>query len=166
MRKLPALLAALSLAITAFCQQHNPKMANASRSDKNGWIYVHLEGSPADIGYQHGYLLANEIDDLIKGMKVSLPHLSGKDWSFYRDAVKKLGFWDRVDKEYQDEITGIIEGLQVKGKHYDIYDLMVLNGNIELSQYYVPMLANKKQPGSANNKAPGNCSGFIATGSF
>lgn len=166
MRKLPALLAALSLALTAMCQQQNPKLSNASRVDRNGWIYVHLEGSPADIGYQHGYLLSNEIDDLIKGMKVSLPHLSGKDWAFYRDAVKKLGFWDRVDKEYQEEITGIMEGMKAKGKHYDIDDLVVLNANIELAQYYVPMLENKKHPGSANNKAPGNCSGFIATGSF
>jgi hypothetical protein len=166
MRKLPALLAALSLTLTAFCQQQNPKLSNASRTDKSGWIYVHLEGSPADIGYQHGYLLANEIDDLIKGMKLSLPHLSGKDWNFYRDAVKKMGFWDRVDREYQEEITGITEGMKAKGKHYDIYDLVVLNANIELSQYYVPMLENKKHPGSANNKAPGNCSGFIATGSF
>jgi hypothetical protein len=166
MRKLPALLAALSLTLTAFCQQQNPKLSNASRTDKNGWIYVHLEGSPADIGYQHGYLLANEIDDLIRGMKLSLPHLSGKDWNFYRDAVKKMGFWDRVDREYQEEITGITEGMKAKGKHYDIDDLVVLNANIELSQYYVPMLENKKHPGSANNKAPGNCSGFIATGSF
>ena len=166
MRKLPALLTALSLALTAMCQQQNPKLANASRADKNGWIYVHLEGSPADIGYQHGYLLASEIDDLVKGMKVSLPHLSGKDWAFYRDAVTKLGFWDRVDKEYQEEITGITEGMKARGKHYDVTDLVVLNANIELSQYYVPMLANKMHPGSANNKAPGNCSGFIATGSF
>jgi Phospholipase B len=166
MRKIPALLTALSLALTALCQQQNPKLSNATRVDKNGWIYVHLEGSPADIGYQHGYLLSGEIDDLIKGMKVSLPHLSGKDWAFYRDAVKKLGFWDRVDKEYQEEITGIVEGMKAKGKHYDIDDLVVLNANIELSQYYVPMLENKKHPGSANNKAPGNCSGFIATGSF
>lgn len=166
MRKLPALLTALSLALTAFCQQQNPKLSNASRADKNGWIYVHLEGSPSDVGYQHGYLLANEIDDLIKGMKVSLPHQSGKDWAFYRDAVTKLGFWDRVDKEYQEEITGITEGMRAKGKHYDVNDLVVLNANIELAQYYVPMLANKQAPGSANNKAPGNCSGFIATGSF
>jgi hypothetical protein len=166
MRKIPALLTALSLALTALCQQQNPKLSNATRVDKNGWIYVHLEGSPADIGYQHGYLLSGEIDDLIKGMKVSLPHLSGKDWNFYRDAVKKLGFWDRVDKEYQEEITGIVEGMKAKGKHYDIDDLVVLNANIELSQYYVPMLENKKHPGSADNKAPGNCSGFIATGSF
>jgi hypothetical protein len=168
MRKLPALLAALLLTTAAISQQKNPRMANATRENKNGWIYVHLEGSPLDIGYQHGFLLADEIDDLIRGMKVSLPHLSGKDWAFYRDAVKKMSFWDKTDKEYQDEITGITEGLKARGKRYDIYDLVVLNGNIELSQYYVPMLAEKAHPGApaANNKAPGNCSGFIATGSY
>jgi hypothetical protein len=168
MRKLPALLTALSLVLGAFGQQRNPRIANASRADKNGWIYVHLEGSPGDIGYQHGYLLAGEIDDLIKSMKLSLPRLSGKDWAFYREAVKKMAFWDKVDKEYQDELTGISEGMKAKGKHYDVTDLVVLNANIELSQYYVPMLAEKQHPGSpaANNKAPGNCSGFIATGSY
>ncbi len=166
MRRLSALLTALSLALTAFCQQQNPRLSNAFRTDKNGWIYVHLEGTPSDIGYQHGYLLANEIDDLIKGMKVSLPHQSGKDWAFYRDAVVKMDFWGKIDKEYQDEITGITEGMRAKGKHYEVNDLVVLNANIELAQYYVPMLANKQKPGSANNKAPGNCSGFIATGSF
>ncbi|HWB93310.1 MAG TPA: hypothetical protein VG605_15720, partial [Puia sp.] len=168
MRKLPALLIALSLTSACLAQQRNPRLARASRSEKNGWIYVHLEGSPKDIGYQHGFLLAGEIDDLIKSFKVSLPHLSGKDWSFYRDAVKKMDFWDKIDKEYQDEITGITEGLRDKGKRYDVTDIVVLNANIELSQYYVPMLEEKAHPGStaANNKAPGNCSAFIATGSY
>jgi hypothetical protein len=40
---------------------NNNRLAKASREDKNGWIYLHLEGSPADIGYQHGYLIATEM---------------------------------------------------------------------------------------------------------
>src|ERR1700748_1048415 len=140
MRKITALLAALLLYFTLFSQSTDPRLAKASREDKAGWIFVHLEGSPGDIGFQHGYLLAGEIADLIKAMKVSLPHPSGKDWDFYRAAVKKM-FWSKIDKEYQEEIKGITEGLKAKGKQYDIYDLVVLNGNIELSQYYVPMLA-------------------------
>ena len=120
---------------------------------------------PRQIGYQHGYLLANEIEDLIHAFQLSLPHLSGKDWAFYRNAARTM-FWARIDKEYQDEITGITEGLNAKGKSFDIYDIVALNGNIELSQYYVPWLADQKTPGAGNNKAPGNCSGFIATGSY
>jgi len=140
-------------------------MANASREDKNGWIYLHLAGSPADVGYQHGYLAANEIDTLIKVMQYYLPSSSGKDWAFYRAASKRF-MWKKIDKEYQDEIRGITEGLQAKGFKYDTLDITALNAWIELSQYYVPGLANKIIPGSGDNKAPGNCSAFIATGSF
>ncbi|HEY6357317.1 MAG TPA: hypothetical protein VIX35_03680, partial [Vicinamibacterales bacterium] len=35
----------------------------AYRFDKGGWIFVHLEGGPHEIGYQHGYLLAPELAD-------------------------------------------------------------------------------------------------------
>src|ERR1700755_2025065 len=124
MRKLHALLAALLLTTAVFSQQKNPRLGNASREDRNGWIYIHLEGSPKDIGFQHGYLLSAEIDDLIRAMKLVLPHESGKDWGFYKDFVKKA-FWAKVDPEYQEEITGISEGLKAKGKGYDVYDLVV-----------------------------------------
>jgi len=141
------------------------RMANASREDKNGWIYVHLSGSPSDIGYQHGYLLSKEIDTLIKVMQFYLPHTSNKNWAFYRAASKRF-LWPKIDKEYQDEIKGIAEGLQAHGMKYDSLDITALNANIELSEYYVPGLENKLKPGSGDNKAPGNCSAFIATGSY
>ncbi|MDB5131946.1 MAG: Phospholipase [Mucilaginibacter sp.] len=141
------------------------RLGKATREDKNGWIYVHLSGSPADIGYQHGYLVANEIDTLIKVMQYYLPGSSGKDWAFYRAASARF-LWSKIDKEYQDEIKGIAEGLQAKGMKYDSLDITALNANIELAQYYVPTLMNKAHPGSGDNKAPGNCSAFIATGSF
>jgi hypothetical protein len=37
-----------------------------ARGERSGWIPVHLEGSPAEIGFQHGYLLAPEIEDNFK----------------------------------------------------------------------------------------------------
>ena len=43
----------------------NARLKGAYRFDRNGWVYVHLEGSPERIGYQHGYLLAREIEDEI-----------------------------------------------------------------------------------------------------
>src|ERR1700761_7540432 len=94
MRKFTALLTALLLAAAIHAQQTDPRLARATREDKNGWIHIHLEGSPRDIGFQHGYLLASEIDDLIRTLKYYLPHNSGKDWTFYRGAVKKM-FWNK-----------------------------------------------------------------------
>ena len=161
---------ALLIVVTAFaaCKQKtvsHDRMAGASREDKNGWIYLHLAGSPADIGYQHGYLAAKEIDTLIKVMQYYLPSSSKKDWAFYRAASARF-IWQKIDKEYQQEIKGIAEGLQAKGLKYDTLDVTALNANIELAQYYVPGLMNKVKPGSGDNKAPGNCSAFIATGKY
>ena len=37
-----------------------------------GWTQVHLEGTPSEIGYQHGYLLAAEIQDMQKVFALEL----------------------------------------------------------------------------------------------
>src|SRR5450755_104385 len=113
------LIAVMTMTGSSVFAQVDQCMSKAWREDKAGWISVHLEGSPRDIGYQHGYMLAAEIDDLMQTMKSFLLHSSGKDWDFYRDAVKKM-FWDKVDKEYQEEIAGIVEGLKAKGIDYDV----------------------------------------------
>ncbi len=134
-------------------------LAKASRENKNGWIYVHLEGSPSDIGYQHGYLLANDIDTSIQAVSYYLAHDTHHDWSFYRQAAKNF-LWDKLDREYKDEINGIVAGLHAQNKNYDSLDLTAYNAMEELAFYYVPLLDNAK------NKAPGNCSAFIATGSY
>jgi hypothetical protein len=156
----------LVLSILLFsCKKPHDRLANSSREDKNGWIYIHLEGSPADIGYQHGYLVAKEIDTLIKVMQFYLPKTTDKNWAFYRAAAGRF-LWNKIDKEYQDEIKGIAEGLHAKGMKYDSLDVTALNANIELSSYYVPTLMNKAKPGSGDNRAPGNCSAFIANGKY
>src|SRR5215470_1625829 len=79
------------------------RLAKASRENKNGWIYIHLEGSPSDIGYQHGYLLANDIDTSIQAVSYLLQHDTHRDWDFYRAAAKNF-LWPKLDREYKDEI--------------------------------------------------------------
>lgn len=140
------------------------RLENSSRKEMNGWIYVHLEGSPENIGFQHGYLLAEEIADALEMFKMYLPHKTKKDWQFYRGAVERM-FWNKLDDEYKQEIRGIAEGLQAKGKLYDTLDVTVLNGRLELAGYYVPWLQSQTDTAAKNrNTAPGRCSAFIATG--
>ncbi len=135
-------------------------LAKASRENKNGWIYVHLEGSPSNIGYQHGYLLANDIDTAIQAVSYYLAHETKRDWNFYRQAAANF-LWNKLDREYKDEINGIVAGLHDQHKNYDSLDLTAYNALEELAFYYVPLLELMQ-----SNKAPGNCSAFIATGSF
>lgn len=141
------------------------RLAKASRENRNGWIYVHLEGSPSDIGYQHGYLLADDIDTSIQAVSYLLQHDTHKDWEFYRSAARNF-LWPKLEQEYRDEINGIVEGLHDQKKNYDSLDITAYNAMEELAFYYVPQLMDKEHPGSGNNKAPGNCSAFIATGSY
>ena len=151
--------------ISCQTQKKEDRLAKASRENKNGWIYVHLEGSPADIGYQHGYLLANEIDTTMQMFGYFLQHETHQDWQFYRNCAQNF-LWEKLDREYKDEINGIVEGLHAQQKNYDSLDITAMNAMEELAYYYVPQLMDKEKPGSGDNKAPGNCSAFIATGSF
>ncbi len=53
------LLIALALPSLAKDAADDPRLKNGfRRPEKNGWTFVHLEGKPAEIGFQHGYLLA------------------------------------------------------------------------------------------------------------
>jgi hypothetical protein len=138
-------------------------LQKAHRFEKGGWIYVHLEGSPEEVGYQHGYLLADEIADLLRVIKPFLEKSSKRDWAFYREAAERM-LWNAIDDEYRREIDGIVKGVAAKGVAADRWDLVALNANQELPYYYVPWLDRKEGKTPATH-APGNCSAFIATGS-
>jgi hypothetical protein len=153
------------LAIIISCKKQVNRIGNATREDKNGWIYIHLSGSPGDIGFQHGYLVANEIDTLIKVFQFYLPHTTNKNWAWYKAAAGRF-MWNKIDTEYRQELIGMSEGLRARGLKYDSLDLVVLNANIDLSSYYLPQLMDKAKAGSGDNRAPGNCSAFIANGRF
>src|SRR5260370_19460863 len=60
------------------------RLKPASRFEKGGWIYVHLEGDPGAMGYQHGYLLAPEIEDALAAGSAGMVHFTERDWAFFR----------------------------------------------------------------------------------
>lgn len=147
-------------------QSKQDNLAQAFRSERNGWIYIHLEGSPAEVGYQHGYLLAKEIDESLRVFKKYCPRTTNHDWQFYRDSAHDL-FWTKIGEEYQKEIEGIAKGAFARGVKIDADDVLAMNGWIELASYYIPSL---KQARSLNpelhQSPPPSCSAFIATGSW
>ena len=67
--------AALAGAGAARDAAREPRLKSAFRkSEQKGWIVVHLEGSPSEIGFQHGALLANEILDTHRAISLGLTH--------------------------------------------------------------------------------------------
>ena len=150
---------------TSAAQSADSRLQGGYKFNEGGWTYVHLEGTPAQVGFQHGYLLAREIEDNLHVYTVSAPNVDKRPWSFFREAGKNV-LWPHLDPEYQEELKGIVEGLHAQGSTLDLWDIVALNGDLELSDYYLPALnAKEHKPNPAGAVAPGKCSAFIATGS-
>jgi hypothetical protein len=165
------LLLAMIPACAAYAAGQDPqsKALPGYRFEKGGWTYVHLEGSPAQIGFEHGQLLSAEIEDMVRVIKLENTRETKRSWEFFREASRTM-LWPHIDAEYKQELEGIARGVQSKGVKLDVWDIVALNGGIELPQYYVPWLDKQKKSESAANTPhivpEGRCSAFIATGSY
>src|SRR5713226_10452185 len=132
MGKTAGLLLLLSFALTAApaasrdAQTESRLKKSFRRPDQNGWIFVHLEGSPSEIGFQHGYLLAPEIEDAQKVVALGLTHDSKKDYAVFRTAAERV-LWPHIEAQYREELKGIVEGLKAKSVPLDLWDVVVLN---------------------------------------
>ncbi len=149
--------------------EKDARMRGAYRFEDSGWIYVHLEGKPEEVGYQHGYLLAAEITDALRAVTLDSTYRTKRDWNFFRATARDI-LWPHTDAEYQQEITGITAGVNARaagGPAVDVWDIVALNAFEEVSDYYVPVLnAEERKPNPRMAVAPGNCSAFVATGSY
>jgi hypothetical protein len=163
---LTAIIAVAWVATAARIPGTDPRLKNSyRRPPQDGWTYVHLEGSPAEIGFQHGALLPKEIKDGFEVQKLELMHDSHKPWNFYRDAARTI-LWPRIPEEYREELQGISDGLRYSGVTLDIWDIVALNASMEWS-YYIEQYDKEhgiKTPAAVT--APDHCSAFVATGSY
>ncbi len=158
------LLPSLAVAEPRAKSTHDPRLdAGFRRPQQDGWIFVHLEGDPATIGYQHGYLLAPEIEDNKKAIELSTTHEVKKSWAELRTIAQNV-FWPQVPPEYRTELQGIVDGLHAQGSHLDIVDLVAMNGYMEFSYYTDEMARRKGKPAKATPAE--HCSAFVATGSY
>ena len=145
----------------------DPRLEGSFREDRDGWAFVHLRGAPGEIGFQHGWHLAAEIEDVLKTMAFYFPKSANRDWAFFREAADRM-FWPKLPADLREEIEGIAEGVRARrpGLACDRTDITALNGWIELAWYYIPWLDAKAAPGAGDNKAPAYCSAFVAVGSY
>jgi len=157
-------LAGLALALASREPQLDTRLRHASRrAAQNGWIWVHLEGSPSDIGYQHGYLLAPEIRDTLRTVKLEMTHEENHDWQFFRDQAQHM-LWPHVEAEYRAELQGIADGAAARGDKIDVWDVVALNAWLEMP--YFDKWYAKQHDLPRPDAMPEHCSAFVATGSY
>ena len=170
MKVLRALLPVV-LVFVAGAAQPDARLHGGFRNPvKDGWIFVHLEGNPSAVGYQHGYLLSSEIEDCKRAIELSTTHGVGHSWAELRDVADKY-FTPKLPAEYRAELTGMVEGLRARGSKLDLTDLVAMNGYMEFSYYY----DDEKKTHPSNLPGPNlprqshaaeHCSAFVATGSY
>ena len=157
-------LAVVAAALVSKGADAGQSLKRASRNEKSGWIFVHLEGTPAEIGYQHGHLLAQEIREAQRITAFLMEHDTKQNWAFYRDAARDM-LWPKVPQEYREELQGMSEGLAARGVKLDAFDLTAMNAWMELSGYWFKW--QEAQRGvSVQPAPPEHCSAFVATGSY
>jgi len=149
----------------------------AYRYPSGGWIYLHIEGSPYERGYQHGHLMAREIPEYLARCAAELG--SKEQWDQYRTTANAL-FLRGFDREIMEEMRGIAEGASDAGARWrdrriDLMDIVVANVTVELSElsYAVSTTAtgleglSLDKPAYAGGKRDSvldHCSAFAATG--
>jgi hypothetical protein len=69
------------------------------RFDHHGWIYLHVEGEPYDRGFQHGYLVAAELQEVLGALDYLTYWKTGMRWAYFVAAAERL-FGPHIDQEY------------------------------------------------------------------
>jgi len=161
---LAILLAATSRARDLTADEQN-LLVPAYRHEKAGWIFLHIEGDARTRGFQHGYLLAREIEDSLRVTKILWAHNTAMEWPWLLERV--LPFLEpRTDPETLAELDGLVEGLAAADMKTSRSEMLVYNAWVEISGYWWPLEKAKLQSAGGPPPKRISCSAFIATGSL
>lgn len=158
--------------------QNKPKelLKGSYRIEKNGWIFVHLEGPPFQVGFQHGFWLADNLN--YSWSAVIHLYWSGVefgDWWYVARDIAREYVWPKIPDEYRDEIMGIVDGLRTAGYYdWDEWDIVAFNAWSDIDAYWDAYFENEYlHNGYAHSGYvplprvsfhEESCSAFIATG--
>ncbi|MCF7936281.1 MAG: hypothetical protein K9L28_08075, partial [Synergistales bacterium] len=118
--------------------------------EKDGWHFIHLEGSPYQIGFQRGYHAAESANYIIK----TYLGPRGSDYHEKTRTIAREYIWPRIPAEYQEELQGTADGVKARGYDWDLWDIVAVN---QWGDQGVFQEQYEKDFGS-------RCSAFIATG--
>jgi len=163
------------------------KIKNGSRYTENGWIRVTIKGSPYEMGYANGYLLAVELKEIFKMLDFVLMNDYGLPRSFFTDVFPAL-FKNQIEQEYPEyyeEMKGITSGANARGAHLTLNDIIfwncyysvgymmgylpkLIDADPALKQKYGEVFPNDGSvvSGASEGGARESCSGFIAVGNY
>ena len=132
------------------------------RFDHQGWIYLHIEGEPYERGFQHGYLIAAELQEILGGLDYLTYWKTGMRWEFFVAAAERM-FVPHIDQEFLEEIWGVAAGARAAGANLSWQEVLVGTG---ARNCWNIGGRRRRRSGTLSGARPGSdhCSAFIATG--
>jgi len=141
---------------------------------KDGWYVLNLKGSNAQIGIQHGCMLAEEISGYIEEIKQYVFVCMGIEYDYAKNDVKRL-IDSTLSDEIRTEMTEIAMGVnKILSTSYDVWDIAVINWLEGWSGYaFDSKAAYQYYPTSDHTHIEkpvklrrDHCSAFVATGKY
>ncbi len=134
----------------------------AWRLDRDGWIELHIEGTPYERGCQHGWLLAAEIRDALRSIADLLWLDTATPFSWWAANARAMWF-DRLSRngggnpaddatqQIFEELSGIVDGVNANGRGsqatISIDEVLGWNGYPEMiCQWFPEVLAGRLKP--------------------
>lgn len=150
--------------MTELTDRQRAIVAKATRQDINGWHYLSVQGEPYEIGFQHGYLLADEFRDAVRVYTHMTLETLGMDYSFFVEQAVKI-HKARIEQEYLDEMQGMADGFTAGGTPTTLDDVIGWNAWMEITGYWWPQVAADYSNNPPAGPKGSHCSAFVATGS-
>lgn len=159
--------------------QNYKHIPNGQRFTENGWIRINVKGTSYEIGYSHGYLLAEELKEVMRTWKFLIPNQYGYSCDLLSETVFKLLSPNVMDRypDIFEEMKGICDGAKKAGfKEITIEEIFFLNCFISLDGIlsYLPELVEQNpeykhvfEKGLPKKSgAKDKCTTFIAVGDW
>jgi len=151
-----------SVGVTTADMMFSPD-GNGYRFFQDGWTYLHIEGAPYERGYQHGYLMAPEIAEILDTIRYITYHDTGMEWDYFKSTAMEM-YPAHIDEEFITEMQGIAQGAKDAGTDVSFGDILGWNTYKELTGYWWPTV--KSEAYKKMEIETDSCSAFIANGDY
>jgi hypothetical protein len=118
-------------------------LSRAHREVQNGVNILHIKGTPYEMGYQHGYLLADGIDVMInRTLFATAAYVALQTGTDAATAMRMLKEGQKMAEPYlpaecREEMEGIVQGARDAGINVSLEQIMLWNTNYDQWCIYV-----------------------------
>jgi hypothetical protein len=143
-------------------------MPNDFSYEKNGWIYIYIEGAPYERGKSYGKKIVKQFKKIQEMLDFLIYETYGLKWDYivkrvYKDISKSFDK-DKKYLEFKKEIEGIVAGVNEAGGKTTFEEMVAWNYYCSIPYWISTLFPAGSGVGAKEGGAPDKCSAFMAVG--